>query len=72
MVNASQLTPLAALQERFAILDSAGEIRVADRYQIARLLAGTATGDLALYRKPDAELMMRRCLEAFPFSSIRG
>ncbi len=68
MAHASQLNPLAALQERFVILDSVGEIRVADQHQIAGLLTGTAIGDLALYRKPDGELMMRRYLEALPIS----
>ncbi len=69
MVNPVQTDPLSALQDRFGILDLTGEIRVVDRDQIARLLAGSAQGDPAMYKKPDAELMMRRCLEALPVSS---
>lgn len=66
MGNSLPLSPLAELQDRFALIDLTGEIRVVDRHQIGRLLAGTAQGDPAMYKKPDAELMMRRCLEALP------
>lgn len=68
MVNSPMTNPLSALQDQFAILDLTGEIRVVDRQQIAALLSGAIQGDTAMYKKPDAELRMKRCLEALPVS----
>ncbi len=66
MVDSTALTPLAALQQRFAIIDLSGEIRVVDREQILELRGGTARRDLSFYKKADAEIRMRRILEALP------
>jgi hypothetical protein len=68
MVNSPVTNPLSALQDRFAIIDLIGEIRVVDRHQINALLSGVTQGDTAMYKKPDAELMMKRYLEALPIS----
>ncbi len=59
-------TPLMALQERFAILDLDGEIRVIKRDQLDAILSGESRDDLAMYKKQDAHLLMRRALEALP------
>ena len=63
MVNTTPSTPLAALQQRFAIIDLSGEIRVVDKDQIRHLLAGGYLGEPAFYKKADAVLVMKRALE---------
>jgi len=69
MVNCPPINALDVLQDRFAIIDLSGEIRVIDRHQIAALLSGVLTCNAAMYKKPDAELMMKRCLETLPVHS---
>ena len=68
MINSPLTNPLNALQDQFAIADLTGEIRVVDRHQIAAFLSGDIHGNTAMYKKHDAELMMKRCLEAIPIS----
>ena len=67
MGNVLPISPLTELQDRYAILDLSGEIRVVDRCQIASVLSGAAKGDTAMYKRADAELVMKRCLEAIPY-----
>ncbi|MFM7026033.1 MAG: primase-helicase family protein [Limnohabitans sp.] len=67
MANPTVSTPLAALQLRFAIIDLSGEIRVVDQDQIQRLLSGTELGDPSFYKRADAELLMKRAIEALPY-----
>lgn len=67
MGNVLPISPLTELQDRYAILDLSGEIRVVDRRQIASVLSGAVKGDTAMYKRADAELVMRRCLEALPY-----
>ena len=67
MANPVVSTPLAALQLRFAIIDLSGEIRVVDQEQIQRLLSGTELGDPSFYKRADAELLMKRTIEALPY-----
>jgi Family of unknown function (DUF5906) len=67
MVNTTPSTPLAALLQRFAIIDLSGEIRVVDQDQIQSLLSGTELGDPAFYKRADAELLMKRVIEALPY-----
>lgn len=68
MINSPLTNPLNVLQDQFAIADLTGEIRVVDRHQIAAFLSGDIHGNTAMYKKHDAELMMKRCLEAIPIS----
>ena len=67
MANPTVSAPLAALQLRFAIIDLSGEIRVVDQDQIQRLLSGTELGDPSFYKRADAELLMKRAIEALPY-----
>ncbi len=60
---------LEALQDRFAIIDLSGEIRVADRHQIEAIQGGSSTGDPTFYKKADASLLMMRELEKLPIPS---
>ncbi len=72
MVNKNLLpnsSPLAELQKKFAIIDLSGEIRVVDLQQISDLLSGSSNTEPAMYKKSDAELMMKRFLEALPMTS---
>lgn len=62
------INALDALQDRFAIIDLSGEIRLIDRHQIASLLSGEITGNAAMYKKADAELIMKRYLETLPIA----
>ncbi len=65
----SNLTPLQHLQERFAIIDLSGAIRVVDQHQIQRILNGTLKADVAYYQKSDAKLVMHRYLESLSLPS---
>ena len=62
----SALTPLSELQKRFGIIDVSGEIRVIDLEQVQGILGGSLTGEVAFYKKADAELLMKRLLENLP------
>lgn len=65
--NGTASSPLQALQQRFAIIDISGEIRILDRGQVARLLCGVVNEDLTFYKKAEAELLMKRVIENLPF-----
>ena len=66
MTEQRNATALAALQDRFAIIDLTGEIRVIDLLQVSQLLAGTGHRELALYKRSEAQVLMRRHLEGLP------
>lgn len=67
MVNTTPSSPLAALQQRFAIIDLSGEIRIVDLEQIQCLLSGSALGAPSFYKRGDAEMWMKRVIEALPY-----
>ena len=67
--NQQSQSPLESLQVRFAILDLAGSIRLIDRYQIQGHFAGKRQTELSMYTKVDAELKMKRHLEAMSVPS---
>lgn len=60
-------TPLAVLQNQYAIIDLSGETRVVDRLQIADVLSGKLGVDPAFYKKSDATIWMKRVLETLPY-----
>ena len=62
----SNLTPLQHLQNRFAIIDLSGAIRLVDQQQIADLLKGRVKSDVSYYQKADGNLIMQRLLESLP------
>jgi hypothetical protein len=69
MVNlnfSSQLTPLQHLQDRFAIIDLSGSIRLVDHHQIKKILDSELKCDVSYYQKSDGNLMMLRHLESLP------
>ncbi len=63
------LTPLGELQQKFAIIDLSGEIRVVNRQHVSDLQQGRPNQSLSLYKKGDADLMMQRFLESLPVKS---
>ena len=62
-------SPLAELQNQYAIIDLSGETRVVDRLQVADVLSGKSGGDPAFYKRSDATIWMKRVLETLPYSS---
>jgi len=67
-----QQGPLASLQDRFAILDLTGNIRLIDRNQVNDYFGGIRQGELSMYTRTDANLKMRRHLEAMAVPSDLG
>ena len=64
-----QQVPLESLQDRFAILDLTGNIRLIDRSQVEDYFGGIRQGELSMYTRTDANLKMRRHLEAMTVPS---
>lgn len=60
------VSPLQHLQEKFAIMDLGGEIRLLNRHQVGGILDGTIKGDVSFYKKVDGNLVMKRMLESLP------
>ncbi len=58
--------PLAALQEKFALIDLSGEIRVIDKDSVASFRAGTLIGEIPFYKRIDGGVLMNRHLETLP------
>jgi hypothetical protein len=62
------LSALSYIQERFALLNLSGEIRIVDRLQIAEVIAGKQ-GEISFYKRPEGQLLIYRELENLPISS---
>jgi len=62
------LNALTILQQKFALINLSGEIRIVDRAQIAQVLAGRAK-EISLYRRPEGQILITRELENLPFAS---
>ena len=63
----NQGTPLAHLQEWYALLILAGEIRIVDRNEVAAVMAGNQ-GDINFYRRAEAQILIYRALENLPYN----
>lgn len=61
-----QANALAIVQQKFALINLAGEIRIVDREQIAQVLAGSAK-EISLYRRSEGVILITRELENLPF-----
>jgi len=61
------VTALAAIQNRFALLNLSGEIRIVDRQQITDVLAGN-TKEISFYRRAEGQILITRELENLPYS----
>ena len=62
------LTALATIQNRFALLNISGEIRIVDKDQIADVLAGIAK-EISFYRRTEGQILITRELENLPYPS---
>jgi hypothetical protein len=69
MSNNKPQTALESLQARFAILDLSGQIVLIDREQIQSYFSDCYTGTLSMYKRIDAQLVMKRHLESIPVPS---
>ena len=63
----NQGTALAHLQECYALLILAGEIRFVDRNEVAAVMAGNQ-GDINFYRRNEAQILIYRALENQPYN----
>ena len=61
-----QPTALATIQNRFALLDLANEIRVIDLQQVANVMSGKRD-EISFYRRPEGLILISRELENLPF-----
>lgn len=68
MANIKPQTPLAALQDQFAIIDLSSQMLVIDLEKVKDMQSGALRSELSMYKKLDAELRMKRFLEAQPIS----
>lgn len=62
------VTALGFIQDRFALLNLSGEIRVVDRQQVAEVLAGKKS-EIGFYKRSEAKILIYRELENLPISS---
>ena len=60
------LTALATIQNRFALLNLSGEIRIVDKDQIADVLAGIAK-EISFYRRTEGQILITLELENLPY-----
>ena len=58
---------LALIQKRFAIYDAAGEIWLVDQDEIADVKGGRKVNGISFYKKPAAELKIKRFCERSGF-----
>jgi hypothetical protein len=68
MANNKPQTPLAALQDRFAIIDLSSQMLVIDLEKVKAMQSGIMRSELSMYKRSDAELRMKRFLEAQPIA----
>ena len=62
------LTALTALQNRFALLDLSGEIRVVSRHQVDEVMNG-GSGEISFYKRNEGQILIARELENLPFAT---
>ena len=61
------VSALAAIQNKYALLDLSGELRIVDRERVAKVLAGKAK-EISFYRRPEGQILIARELENLPYS----
>ncbi len=66
-----QLDPLAELQARFGLIDLGGEVRLVDRERVQAILDGGSGGEIAYYKRGDAQLVLRRHAEMLPAPDVK-
>jgi len=66
---ASELSALKELQRNFCLLALGGDVRVADRREIAQVLSGERDEDIGMYKMTAGKLLMQRLLESLHIAS---
>lgn len=66
MNQAHQLSALACLQSRYAIMDLTGKLFMIDMQQISNYMTDKTVSNISYYEKSAAEITMRRHLEQLP------
>lgn len=61
-----QITALTTIQDKYALLDLSGDIRIVDRGQVANIMAGQA-GEISFYKRPEGQILISREIENLPF-----
>jgi hypothetical protein len=61
------ITALAAIQNKYALLDLSGELRIVDKYQVNDVMSGKRS-EISFYRRPEGQILIARELENLPFS----
>ena len=61
------LSALSALQNKYALLDLAGEIRIVDKQQVNDVLSGKRT-EISFYRRTEGLIVISRELENLPYA----
>ncbi len=60
---------LMELQRNFCLVALGGDVRVADRREIAQVLSGERDEDIGMYKMPAGKLLMQRLLESLHIAS---
>ena len=60
------INPLEELQKQFCLIDIGGEIRIADRSKINKVIEGVELSELSFYTKQHGNTRLRRLLENLP------
>ena len=69
MNNSTQDDPLKLVQDRFAIIDLEGELRVIDLDKVAAFKKGQSTNGIPMYKRDAADILIKRHLESTPIQS---
>jgi len=65
----SNVSAFQELQNSFCLVNLAGEIRLADKWQIHGALSDTKEAEVSFYKRQDGVLLMKRYLETLPMYS---
>ncbi len=68
-ITTRALDPLHEVQNAFCLIALGGEVRIADRREIAQTLVGGRDEDVGMYKITPGQLLIRRFLEALPVDS---
>jgi len=63
----NSLSALSALQNKYALLDLAGEIRIVDKQQVNDVLSGKRT-EISFYKRTEGLIVISRELENLPYA----
>ena len=66
--NVTSINPLQMIQQRFSLIDLAGEILVIDNKQVEKLKQGSLK-DIRFYKPKDAKILIERILQTLPVAS---